>query len=83
MQGISDTAAHIVADANQYAKYNGKTPFAVYQGAWSVLQQEIERDVVPMCRRHGMAVATWSTLAGGRIRTDEEEERRRQTGEGG
>jgi aryl-alcohol dehydrogenase-like predicted oxidoreductase len=31
----------------------------------------------------GLALAPWSVLAAGRIRTDEEEERRRQTGENG
>ena len=30
-----------------------------------------------------MALAPWHVLAGGKIRTDEEEERRRQTGENG
>ena len=30
-----------------------------------------------------MALAPWNVLAGGRIRTDEEEERRRKTGENG
>ena len=31
----------------------------------------------------GLALAPWGVLAGGHIRTDEEEERRRQTGENG
>ena len=31
----------------------------------------------------GMALAPWNVLAGGKIRTDEEEEKRRQTGENG
>jgi aryl-alcohol dehydrogenase-like predicted oxidoreductase len=31
----------------------------------------------------GMALAPWSVLAGGKIRTDEEEEKRRKTGENG
>ena len=30
-----------------------------------------------------MALAPWNVLAGGKIRTDEEEENRRQTGENG
>ena len=30
-----------------------------------------------------MALAPWNVLAGGKIRTDEDEERRRQTGEKG
>jgi aryl-alcohol dehydrogenase-like predicted oxidoreductase len=31
----------------------------------------------------GMALAPWNVLAAGKIRSDEEEERRRQTGENG
>lgn len=36
-----------------------------------------------MARDEGMALAPWGVLAGGKIRSDEEEERRRQTGEKG
>ncbi len=31
----------------------------------------------------GMALSPWNVLAAGKIRTDEEEEKRRQTGENG
>ena len=31
----------------------------------------------------GLALVPWNVLAGGKIRTDEEEERRRRTGEKG
>ena len=36
-----------------------------------------------MCRHEGIALTLWNVLAGGHIRTDAEEERRRQTGEKG
>ncbi|KAI0354911.1 aryl-alcohol dehydrogenase [Trametes cingulata] len=81
--GISDTPAWIVSRANMYARLAGKTPFVIYQGAWSVLQRDFEREIIPMARAEGMALAPWNVLAGGKIRTDEEEERRRQTGEKG
>ncbi len=39
---------------------------------------------MPVLRRVvGLALAPWNVLAGGRLRTDEEEEQRRQTGEKG
>ncbi|TBU22008.1 Aldo/keto reductase [Dichomitus squalens] len=79
--GISDTPAWIVSKANLYARLMGKTPFVIYQGAWSILQRDFERDIIPMARAEGLALAPWNVLAAGRIRTDEEEERRRQTGE--
>ncbi|KAH8102174.1 aryl-alcohol dehydrogenase [Cristinia sonorae] len=81
--GISDTPAWIVSAANTYAKAHGKTPFVIYQGAWSVLLRDFEREIIPMALQQGMALAPYNVLAGGHIRTDEEEERRRQTGEGG
>ncbi|KZT63481.1 arylalcohol dehydrogenase [Daedalea quercina L-15889] len=81
--GISDTPAWIVSKANMYARMANKTPFVIYQGAWSILQRDFEREIIPMARQEGMALAPWNVLAGGKIRTDAEEERRRQSGEKG
>jgi aryl-alcohol dehydrogenase-like predicted oxidoreductase len=83
LQGVSDTPAWVVSQCNQWALDHGKTPFSIYQGAWNVLDRSFERDIVPMCRDHGMAIAPWNVLAGGKLRSDAEEERRRQTGEKG
>ena len=52
-QGISDTPAWIVAKANTYAKYTGKTPFVIYQGQWNVMARDFERDIIPMAREEG------------------------------
>ncbi|THH28988.1 hypothetical protein EUX98_g5198 [Antrodiella citrinella] len=80
--GISDTPAWIVTAANTYAKLSGKTPFVIYQGCWNVMVRDFEREILPMALNQGMALAPYNVLVEGRIRTDEEEERRRQTGEG-
>jgi aryl-alcohol dehydrogenase-like predicted oxidoreductase len=82
-QGISDAPAWIVPKANQYAKDHGKTPFSIYQGRWSVLERSFERDIIPMARAEGLALAPWDVLGGGKIRSDAEEARRRETGEKG
>ncbi|KAF9530345.1 Aldo/keto reductase [Crepidotus variabilis] len=81
--GISDTPAWVVSKANEYARCNGLTPFSVYQGAWNVMDRSFEREIIPMARAEGMALTPWNILAEGKIRTDEEEEQRRQTGEKG
>ncbi|THH08797.1 hypothetical protein EW146_g8878 [Bondarzewia mesenterica] len=81
--GISDTPAWIVSKANQYARDHGKTPFCIYEGQWNVLKRSFERDIIPMARAEGLALAPWDVLASGRIRTDAEEQRRRETGEKG
>ncbi|KAJ3511646.1 hypothetical protein NLJ89_g3977 [Agrocybe chaxingu] len=81
--GVSNAPAWVVSKANQYAWDHALTPFVVYQGAWNVMDRAFERDIIPMARDEGMALAPWNVLAGGKIRTDAEEERRRQTGEKG
>ncbi|KAI0071192.1 Aldo/keto reductase [Panus rudis PR-1116 ss-1] len=81
--GISDTPAWIVSKANQYARDHGKTPFSIYQGRWNIMTRDIEREIIPMVMAEGMALAPWDVLAGGKIRTDAEEQQRRETGEKG
>ncbi|KAJ7650996.1 arylalcohol dehydrogenase [Roridomyces roridus] len=81
--GVSDTPAWIVADANRYARDHGKSPFVIYQGAWNVMERSFEREIIPMARAHGLALAPWNVLAAGKLRTDAEEEKRRETGEKG
>ncbi|KAJ7886041.1 Aldo/keto reductase [Mycena leptocephala] len=79
--GISDTPAWVVSQANQYAKDHGKTPFVIYQGAWSILDRAFEREIIPMARANGLALAPFGVLAHGNIRTDSEEQKRKETGE--
>lgn len=75
--------AWVLATANQYAHESGKSPFVIYQGAWSVLDRSIEREIIPMARAHGLALAQWNVLAAGKLRTDEEERCRMESGEKG
>jgi len=81
--GVSDTPAWVVSRANQYARDHGKTPFVIYQGAWNVMQRDFERDIIPMARSEGLALAPWNVLAGGKLRTDAEEKARLESGEKG
>lgn len=81
--GISDTPAWIVADANRYAKEKGKTPFVIYQGSWNVMDRSFEREIIPMARSLGLALAPFNVLAGGKLRTDQEEKQRLESGEKG
>ncbi|KAK7687674.1 hypothetical protein QCA50_008889 [Cerrena zonata] len=81
--GVSDTPAWVVSKANTYARLTGKTPFVIYQGAWSILLRDLERDVLPMAKEEGMAIAPFAVLAAGKIRSDAEEQQRRESGEKG
>lgn len=80
--GISDTPAWVVAAANVYARSHGKTPFSIYQGRWNVMLRDFEREIIPMARHFGMALAPWDVLGGGKFKTKKEVEERKARGEG-
>ena len=63
--GVSDTPAWVVAQANTLAAQHGWTPFSALQAPYSLLQRDIERELLPMAHAFGMSVAAWSPLAGG------------------
>jgi aryl-alcohol dehydrogenase-like predicted oxidoreductase len=80
--GVSDTPAWVVAQANTYAKAHALTPFCVYQGRWNLMIRDLERDIIPMCREFGMAIAPWDVLGGGKFQTKKHIEERQKQGEG-
>ncbi|KAK5062591.1 hypothetical protein LTR84_004664 [Exophiala bonariae] len=63
--GISNTPAWIVVKCNEFARRHGMRGFCVYQGRWSAADRDMERDILPMCKAEGMAVAPWGALGGG------------------
>jgi len=63
--GISDAPAWVVARANTLAELKGWTAFAGLQVPYSLLQRDIERELLPMAESFGMTIAAWSPLAGG------------------
>jgi aryl-alcohol dehydrogenase-like predicted oxidoreductase len=63
--GISDAPAWIVSRANTLAEWRGWSAFAGLQVPYSLLQRDIERELLPMAEAFGMTVAAWSPLAGG------------------
>jgi aryl-alcohol dehydrogenase-like predicted oxidoreductase len=79
--GASDMPAWIVSAANQYAVDHGKTPFSVYQGRWSLMVRDFERDIIPMAKTYGMALCPWDVLGGGKFQSKKAlEERRKNDG---
>ena len=63
--GVSDTPAWIIAQANTLAALRGWTPFAGLQVEYSLVQRDVERELLPMARTFGLAVTPWSPLGGG------------------
>lgn len=80
--GISDCPAWVVSAANTYATSHGKTPFSIYQGRWNVMTRDFERDIIPMARHFGMALAPWDVLGSGRFFPKKALEQRQSSGEG-
>lgn len=80
--GISNTPAWIVALANSYAKSNGRTQFSIYQGCYSVLMRDLEREILPLCRHFGMAIAPWGAMGGGKLQSRKARDARLASGEG-
>lgn len=63
--GISDAPAWLVSRANTLAELRGWTEFAGLQVPYSLLNRDIERELLPMAEAFGMSVAAWSPLQGG------------------
>jgi aryl-alcohol dehydrogenase-like predicted oxidoreductase len=63
--GISDAPAWVVARANTLAEWRGWSPFIGIQVPYSLVQRDVERELLPMARSTGLSVAAWSPLAGG------------------
>jgi aryl-alcohol dehydrogenase-like predicted oxidoreductase len=63
--GISDAPAWVAARANTLAQWRGWTPLAGLQVPYSLVQRDIERELLPAAEALGMTVAAWSPLAGG------------------
>ena len=54
-----------IVEAHWVARERGRERFVTEQPPYSVLVREVEADVLPTCRRHGIGVIPWSPLAGG------------------
>ena len=80
--GISDSPAWIVSAMNEYARAHAKTPISVYQGRWNLMERDMERDILPMCRHYGMAIAPWDVLGGGKFQSKKSMEERKKNNEG-
>jgi aryl-alcohol dehydrogenase-like predicted oxidoreductase len=63
--GISDAPAWVVSQANAIADLRGWTAFTGLQVPYSLVQREVERDLLPMARALDLSVAAWSPLAAG------------------
>jgi aryl-alcohol dehydrogenase-like predicted oxidoreductase len=63
--GISDAPAWVIARGQTLAEWHGWSPFVALQLPYSLVQREIERELLPVADAFGLSVVAWSPLAGG------------------
>jgi aryl-alcohol dehydrogenase-like predicted oxidoreductase len=63
--GHSNLAGWQIADAARAAAGSGRTPFVSAQNHWSLLERNVEREVVPASRHFGVGLLPYFPLANG------------------
>jgi aryl-alcohol dehydrogenase-like predicted oxidoreductase len=63
--GASAYASWQLAHANVLAELKGWTPFVAIQSEYNMLRRNVEREVLPYCRAHGVGFVPYYPLAGG------------------
>jgi aryl-alcohol dehydrogenase-like predicted oxidoreductase len=63
--GASEYASWQLAHANLLAEVRGWTLFVVLQSRYNMLERQVEREVRPYCRAHGVGFIPYYPLAGG------------------
>ncbi|MEE6168853.1 MULTISPECIES: aldo/keto reductase [unclassified Mycolicibacterium] len=63
--GVSDTPAWKIAQANLIARFRGWSSFIGLQIEYSLLERDVEQELVPLAREFGLGITPWSPLKGG------------------
>lgn len=63
--GCSTFPAEEIVEAHHVSERRGLYRFRTEQPPYSLFARGVEKDVLPVCRRYGMGVLTWSPLASG------------------
>jgi aryl-alcohol dehydrogenase-like predicted oxidoreductase len=63
--GCSNYAAWQLSEALWTSRFNNLNSFVTVQTKYNILERQIEQDLVPCCKAHGVGVIPWGPLAGG------------------
>jgi aryl-alcohol dehydrogenase-like predicted oxidoreductase len=63
--GFSNLPAWLASKAVTFADQNGLMRFQSAQVYYSIAGRDIEREIAPLCQAEGLAILSWSPLAGG------------------
>jgi aryl-alcohol dehydrogenase-like predicted oxidoreductase len=76
--GCSNFNAWQVSEAMWTSRANALNPFVTVQPKYNLFERQIEQELVPCCKAHGVGVIPWGPLAGGfltgKYRRDEKPE---------
>jgi aryl-alcohol dehydrogenase-like predicted oxidoreductase len=61
----SNYAAWRLSEALWTSKLHDLASFVCYQPQYSLVVRDIEQELVPLCRRHGVGIVPWAALASG------------------
>lgn len=65
--GTSTFPASAIVEAQWVSERRGLARFRAEQQPYSILNRNIEREVLPTCQKYGMGVSAWSPLAKGML----------------
>jgi len=65
--GFSNVPAWKVAEAQMLARFRGRSPVIALQLQYSLLERNIEAELVPMAAEFGIAICPWSPLKSGAL----------------
>jgi aryl-alcohol dehydrogenase-like predicted oxidoreductase len=63
--GASNYAAYRLTDAMWISKTQNLERFIALQMRYNLIDRDLEREHVPLCREHGLGIIPWSPLSGG------------------
>jgi len=63
--GCSTHPAWMVMEALAISERDGLARYVSEQPPYNLLDRRVENELLPLCRRHGLAVLPWSPIAGG------------------
>ncbi len=63
--GASNYAGYRLAGSQWISKTQNLERFVSLQAQYSLVVRDLERELVPACREHGLGILPWSPLAGG------------------
>jgi len=63
--GCTNYAAWQLSEALWTSRFHNLNSFVTVQTKYNILERQIEQDLVPCCKGHGVGVIPWGPLAGG------------------